>query len=597
MPFTSRSLILALTCTSIFTAPSLTFATQSLTEGVQMMPPDGSPVIVEQGDNADAEDTAIRAEIPARASVKWQNYGLLTNQGHGALPPTLWDDQDWATEVRPALAALPKDTISRVQRMLVRNTLLSQVDVEVIDDIPNDDDYLKARLENLLRNGSFEEIVSYYNTIPEGERPAHLYPVAFAAMAGLGRFSVSCLEMKVQGSAIGTADPLPAIQAFCTNLLQASASPTPDRKAGMNLSGEMARVQELRSKALQQAANRYLDARQVPAKISLTEFAQMDIVTAQAANLADRIASPPSTQLAAALRPIPSSHLAILLAVPPADDGLRFAVFASALQRGLMPIRDMTTQYKVLAAPRKTKSPESAPLWEKLVLLKHQLNNAAETPAQIAILNKALALFPAAYTSYGPLAVAPFMQDIITLYPDMDAAGDQSRLILRLLLASNNTSPTLGQVAQRAFALPAAPVDSEDLFRSLKLTSWGAASTQEYIATYLDARKVLQGIGAGQALNFDALPGLTNPDNYVIPPKDVAKSLVSAFNSDNAGSVVLASLKVLQGQAASATHPSVLALIVELYKRVGYEQEAQQLLSEVLADLLAQETTKKDKGV
>ncbi len=590
----SRALILALACTSLLTSPSASFAAQSMTDGAQMMTPDATAATVNQTDTDDTQDSTPPAKIPTRASIKWQNYGLISNQAHGALPADMWDDADWATKVRPALEALPKDTTSPLQRSLIRNTLLSQVDVEMMDNIPSNDDYLKLRLQQLLRNGSFEEIVSYYNTIPEAERPDHLYPVAFAAMAGLGRFSVSCLEMKVQGDAIGNADPLPSVKTFCGNLLRANAAPAAPAKVGMNLSAEMTLVQQLRSPALQQAARQYLDGKQVPAKISLAEFAQMDVVTAQAANLSDRLAYPAAAQTTSALLPLPSSHIAILLAVPPADDALRFAVFSAAMQRGIMPARDMTTQYKVLAATRKTKSPDGAPLWEKLVLLKYQLSNAAETSAQIALLNKAMTVFPAAYDTYGPLAVAPFIQDIVALYPDMDATGVQSRLLLRLLLAANNTSPVVGQVAQKAFGLPMAPSDSEDLFRNLKTVQWGSPKTQEYVAQYLDARKVLSDVGPGQNLNFDTLPGLTNQSNYVIPPKDVAKSLVSAFNSNNAGTVVLDSMTVLQGKAAATYHPSILALIVELYKRVGYEQEAQQLLSEVLADLLAQDTTKKE---
>ncbi|MES2729400.1 MAG: hypothetical protein V4621_04775 [Pseudomonadota bacterium] len=592
-----RLTLFSLACATLLSSP--VFAAQGLTEGVQMMT--NQPHAAHPSVAASLDDTttpAAPSAAPARASVKWQNYGLITNQAHGALPPNMWDDAEWGAEIRPALTALPKDTVSRLQRSLVRNTLLSQVDVEIMDDIPNDDDYLKLRLEQLLRNGNFEEIVSYYNTIPEAERPAHLYPTAFAAMAGLGRFSVTCLEIKVQGNVIGTASPLPDIQAFCTNLLRATANPTKQTavKSGMVLSGEMVQAQQMRSPALQQAARQYLDSKQVPAKISLAEFGRMDIVTAQAANLSNRIAYPAVERVEGTLLPLPSSHIALLLAVPPAEDSLRFAVYATALQRGLMPQRDMATQYKILAASRKNKSPDQAPLWEKLLILKHQLGNAAATPAQIAILNKALALFPSAYASYGMLAVSPFIQDITALYPEMDMSGAQSRIVLRLLLAANQTTPIVGQVAQKALGLPAAPIDSEDLMRDLKVVQWGGPDVQGYVAQYLDARKYLSDIGPGKELNYDNIPGLTLSTNYVIPPKDVAKSLISAFNSDNAGKVVVNSTIVLQGKAFADYHPSVIALIVEMYKRVGYEQEAQQLLSEVLADLLALEN-KKDKGV
>ena len=571
------------------------FASSAITTDTTMI--GGAPVtpgqVQQQDDSLSAEDlTATQVEEASKgvgkASEQWQNTGLLTSQSSGSMPVDMWKDFTWAN-VQSALESLPKDTLSPVQRQLTRSFLLSQTDVDGIDSKPRDADYLKLRLEQLLRNGSYEEILSYYNTIPEEERPSYIYPIAFTAMAALGRFSVTCLEIKVQGKLLQDSGAVPDIRNFCSLLMSANAAGIDAKTNKANASAEIAARNLVRSPSMQATSKAYLKSKGITTPVSISEFGKLDLITAQAANIANMVAYPAPNQTTHILETIPANHLALLLAVTPDDDGQRFATYAAALQRGQMSVREITTQYKILVLSRKEKSPDGAPQWEKLVILKHRLNNAAKTEDQIKWLKQAMAEFPAAYNTYGALAVSPFLADIISLYPDMQAnlTPAEHKLILRLMLSANQEPPSFGVVAQKALNLISAPKDVYALVDMVARDNNAPAALHSFAAAYKAGVDGMSADRATKSLTYEKLISLTGESSYVMPSQEVGKLLVSAANSINAGTAVLTSLLTLRGQPAEKIHPVILALIVEMYKTVGYEQEAQQLFSETVADLLA----------
>lgn len=589
-----RLSILSLLLCSALVTPALissAFASSAITTDTTMMT-DGTivPANPDEADTMELTETTpdpVTAAV-AKASEKWQDTGLLTSQASGAMPVTMWEDMAWVT-VKSALEGLAKDTLSPVQRKLTRSLLLSETKTSEIEDKPADADYLQVRLEQLLRNGSFEEIISYYNMIPEEERPAYLYPTAFTAMAGLGRFSVSCLEIKVQGKLLQDSGALPDIRNYCSLLMRANAAKPETGGKDAPLSAEMAANNLLRSPGMVSAAKSYLSGKGVKTPVSITGFGELDLVSAQAANIASLVTYPGPTQTTQILETIPANHLAILLAVPPKDDGQRFAIYAAALQRGQMSVREITTQYKLLALPRKNKAPDGAPLWEKLVILKHRLNNAAKTEDQIKLLQQAMVEFPAARSAYGLLAVSPFLADIITLYPDMQASltQEQHKLILSLMLVANQEPPAFGGVAKKALNLASAPADVYALVDMLESDANAPPALRAFATAYEQGSRDLADAYATKKLTYEKLISLTEGSDYVMPSVEVGKLLVSAANSTNAGTVILTSLLTLRGQPGVKLHPAILALIIEMYKTVGYEQEAQELFSEVVADLLA----------
>jgi hypothetical protein len=588
----NRILIAALLAGTML-APLGVYAANSDTSNATMMTGDMGA----QGTMIPADPNAVDEIAPeqpaapvAAAATKWQDFGLLTNQATGALPISTFDDMAWVT-VKSALEGLPRDSISPVQRALTRNALLSQYNTEEIDGKPSEADLLDLRLQLLLKAGSFEEIISYYDTIPEAERPAYLYPAAFTAMAGLGRFSLNCLELKVQGNNLADTSPqLADIRSYCGYLLKANAaSGTAGGKAAMSPSAEISALQLVRSPAMQSAAKRFLADKSITTPVTLSEFGNLDLISAQAANIAKMVAYPAPTQTTKVAEKIPASHMAMLLEVPPDDDGQRFALFAAALKRGQMSVKEITTEYKLFAVGHKDKTFESAPLWEKLIIIKHRLNNAAKTEDQIKYINQALAEFPAAFSAYGELAVAPFLADIITLYPDMQLTKDQEKLVLRLMLEANQQPPIFGTVAQRALGLIAPPKDIYDLTDKLARLEAPASPLLDYARAYSQSAQTIAADRAIKKLSYEKLISLTEGSSYVMPSVDVGRLLISASDSLNAGTAVIGSLLTLRGQPGEQIHPAVLALIIELYKTVGYEQEAQQLLGEVLAALLARQ--------
>ncbi len=511
-----------------------------------------------------------------------ESLGTLSTFNEGALGKDIWAGTA-RSDIATFFPVLPSSVPSATVTDLLRRAMLTRADSTLIapdERVAPGADFLTLRLEQVLRQGGYQEALDLYGLLKDKPYHPRLAKAGATAMLLSGNVALACLESRSVAGKNPQDSFWISLDGWCAAELepvagQAAAKATIRKPGGLLGSA---------------AAKDY--------RFTLRDYAQLSSLSLlERGVLVSRGQISYAPDFGRALDGVPADLLSIPLYDKNLPAPVRIRITAEAVRRGLLSVQALSTLYKDLAPPNVEPSATDTGLMALPFLFRTTEKSKTDQEKWQAI-ESALALEP----QVGWSALLPFASPVRELIPGRISPVTARRvagLILRAgLVVPESWGDRLDDAVQSEASGRSADAVLLDIAVSLARED-GLA--RQKIAQALDrfsdreARVLfaisngLKGSGGAESQKnvvYGKFNPLTGSSNYVMPSSVAYDFLVRGGESKIPGQVILSSAMALQGAGPGDVYPGVLGRVLAGYESVGLHHEARKLAVEAVLGLL-----------
>lgn len=511
-----------------------------------------------------------------------ESLGTLSTFNEGALGKDIWAGTS-RSDVATLFPALPASVPSATVTDLLRRAMLTRADSTLL--VPDEKimpgaDFLTLRLEQLLRQGAYQEALDLYGLLKDKPYHLRLARAGIGAMILSGNVALACLESRSLTGKDSRDSFWTSLDGWCAvDLEPAAGDPvkaSARRPAG--LLGSVASAKEYR--------------------FSLRDYGQLaSLSSLERGVLVSRGQIAYAPDFGRDIGQVPADLLSIPLYDKNLPPHLRIRITAEGVRRGLLPVSALSDLYKDLAPPNVEPSAADTGLMA-LPFLFRTLEKAKSDQEKWVAVESALNLEP--QVGWAPLF--PFAGGVRELVPGKISPLTARRVAGLILRAGLVVPETWGgriadavQSGRGPGSLDAVLVDiavslarEDGLAYRKVMQALGRVPEREARVLFAIADG-LKGVGARESsknISYGKFNPLTGSFNYVMPSSVAYDFLVRGGEAKIPGQVILSSAIALQGAAPGEIYPGILGRVLAGYESVGLHHEARKLAVEAILGLL-----------
>lgn len=551
------------------------------------------PVSSPKGTKADLSVGGKDQKAPERKPIapldvtdsvrRMESLGTLSSFSEGSLGRDIWAGTG-RSDLAFFFPALPSSLPSTTVTGLLRRAMLTKADSTLLvsdADVMPGEDFLTLRLEQVLRQGGYQDALDLYARVKDKPYHPRLARAGVTAMILTGNVALACLEMHSVPDGVRKDAFWKDLGDWCAVSLEPVAGDVSSKAESRKIGGILGSISTNRAYRFTLRNFRQLGTLSVLERGLLVGEGRIDY----APDFAGAVADAPADLLAL---PLYDKSL------PPV---LRIRITAECVRRGLLPVQALDDLYISLAPPNAAPSASDGKLMSLPFLFRDAQKSKTDQEKWEAV-ESALAL----QSDIGWSPLLPFAGVVRELLPGK-ISPETIRRVTGLVLRAGLTLPEPwgqrldglresgnGRAGEAAILLDIAvciaredPLIRQKIHQVVDRLPFRDAQLLLAISKGMGASK---GDSSEKKASYGKLNPLTGAYNYVMPSSVVYDVLMRGGESKIPGQVILSSAIALQGTEPGSSYPGVLERVLEGYESVGLHHEARRLAVEAVLGLL-----------